>query len=112
LATRAEDSDQIDAVELIGCCQVCLERKHFTLIGLDEPEKIGARVGFEAVNELVRSEILYLAEILLNPKKQKVTNVQQLDFDSIIKSVEKIRKAGYTATVLMVPSQRNQFCLE
>jgi hypothetical protein len=106
LAIQAESSDRQNAVDLTGCWRFQPpDKQHFTLIGLDEPERIGARVGFAALHELVRLEISYIAEILLTEKEQETIPLQRLDFDNVLKTVEKIKQAGYTATVLITSNQ-------
>lgn len=106
LAIQAESSDRQNAVDLTGRWRFQPpDKQHFTLIGLDEPERIGTRVGFVAVHELVRLEISHIAKILLTEKEQETIPLEGLAFDSVLKTVEKIKQAGYAATVLIAPSQ-------
>lgn len=106
LAIQVETSGRWNSVELTGHSHFQHpDKQHFTLIGLDEPERIGTRVGFGAVHELVRLEVSYIAKTLLTQKGQDTIEVQGLNFDSVMKAVEKINQVGYAATVLIAPSQ-------
>ncbi len=106
LAIQAEIGDKQNAVDLTGRWHYQNpDKQHFTLIGLDEPERIGARVGFGAMRDLVRLEISHIAKILLTQKEQEVINLEGLDFDSVLKTVKRIKQAGYSVTVLIAPSQ-------
>jgi hypothetical protein len=106
LAIQAESSDRQNSIELTGRWNSQkADKRRFTLIDLNEPERISVGVGFGAVHNLVRSEISHITKTLLAEKEQKTIPIDGLDFDRILKSVEKIKLAGHTATVLIAPDQ-------
>jgi hypothetical protein len=93
--------------ELRGCCRIKYpDKRDFTLIALGKPEVVGGRVGFEAVAQVVSTEISYAIKMLLEHKTTKPARVKKLTFNKVVKAARKICEAGYKATVLLAPPQQ------
>ncbi len=89
-----------------GCRLICPDKRVFTPIGLEEPQEIARRVGFEAVGQIVMAEVAYIANIILEHGQIKPIGVEKLTFDEVKRAAMKINEAGHEATVLLAPGQR------
>jgi hypothetical protein len=82
------------------------EKRDFTLIGLGKPQEVGRKIGFGAVDQIVRAEVAHIVKIILEQEATDSIGLKQLAFNEMAKAVKKIDEAGHKATVLLAPSQQ------
>jgi hypothetical protein len=89
--------------ELIESCNYqCPDKIEFTKIGISESTEIGLRYGYEAIGNIIRSEVDFIIQRLQKQKGIKKQKIKQLTYTYIQKAAKQITNVGFDADVIIV----------
>jgi hypothetical protein len=106
LATVADHVNRTP-VELKSRCrlQLCPEKREVTLLAYGSEEVLGNEAKADIVQAIVKCEIHYILNGLLESKTTHPMRIKYLSYDQITESVQRIRNAGYEPAILVISPQ-------